>query len=57
MKPMADLLKQYLGENRLGEPYTFDYPLFSNRSGNRVTAHILKKYLPKLEENPAEMSS
>lgn len=48
MKPMADLLKQYLRENNLREPYTFDYPLFSNRSRNKLTragiAYIVKKY-------------
>jgi site-specific recombinase XerD len=59
MKPMADLLKQYLRENRLGEPYTFDYPLFSNRSGNKITragiAHILKKYTSQAIQDAPEM--
>ena len=48
MKPMADLLQQYLRENNLKEPYTYDYPLFSNRSKNKLTragiAYIVKKY-------------
>ncbi|MDA8154847.1 MAG: site-specific integrase [Actinomycetota bacterium] len=48
MKPMAELLKQYLKENSLTEPYTFDYPLFSNRSKNKLTragiTYIVRKY-------------
>lgn len=32
MKPMTELLKSYLKENRLLDPHTFDHPLFSNRS-------------------------
>ena len=48
MKPMADLLKQYLKENNLTEPHTFDYPLFSNRSKGKLTragiAYIVNKY-------------
>jgi len=48
MKPMAELLKQYLKENNLREPRTFDYPLFTNRSKNKLTragiAYIVKKY-------------
>ena len=48
MKPMAELLKHYLKENNLTEPYTFDYPLFSNRSKDKLTragiAYIVKKY-------------
>ncbi len=48
MKPMAELLKQYLKDNSLTEPYTFDYPLFSNRSKNKLTragiTYIVKKY-------------
>ncbi len=57
MKPMADLLKQYLRENNLREPYTFDYPLFSNRSRNKLTragiAYIVKKYADEaIKESP-----
>lgn len=48
MKPMADLLIQYLKENNLTEPHTFDYPLFTNRSSSKLTragiAYIIKKY-------------
>jgi integrase/recombinase XerD len=48
MKPMAELLKQYLDENNLLQPFAFDYPLFSNRSKNKLTragiAYIVKKY-------------
>ncbi len=48
MKPMAELLKSYLKENRLLAPHTFDYPLFCNRSKNKLTragvAYVVKKY-------------
>jgi integrase/recombinase XerD len=48
MKPMTELLKQYLKDNGLTEPYTLDYPLFSNRSKDKLTragiAYIVKKY-------------
>ena len=51
MKPMADLLKQYLKENNLTEPHVFDYPLFCNRSKNKLTragiTYIVKKYVSK----------
>jgi integrase/recombinase XerD len=48
MKPMGELLKQYLKENNLTEPYAFDYPLFSNRWKDKLTragiAYIVNKY-------------
>jgi integrase/recombinase XerD len=48
MKPMGELLKQYLRENNLTEPYTFDYPLFSNSRRGKLTragiAYIVTKY-------------
>ncbi len=48
MRPMSELLTQYLKENNLTQPYTFDYPLFSNRSKNKLSragiAYIVKKY-------------
>lgn len=48
MKPMSELLKKYLHENDLTEPYTFDYPLFPNRAKGKLTragiAYIVKKY-------------
>jgi len=51
MKPMSELLSQYLKENNLTEPYAFDYPLFCNRSKNKLTragiAYIVKKYAGK----------
>ncbi len=41
MKPMSELSMQYLKENNLTEPYTFDYPLFRNHSkSNPVPAGI-----------------
>ncbi len=48
MQSMSELLRKYLNVNRLTEPYTFDYPLFSNRSKNKLTragiSYIVKKY-------------
>jgi integrase/recombinase XerD len=48
MKPMAELLKQYLKESNLTEPCASDYPLFRNRSKDKLTragiAYIVKKY-------------
>jgi len=48
MKPMSNLLYQYMKENKLTEAHTSDYPLFSNRSKKKLTragiAYILKKY-------------
>jgi integrase/recombinase XerD len=48
MKPMAELLKQYLDENNLLQSFALDYPLFSNRSKNKLTragiAYIVRKY-------------
>lgn len=59
MKPMADLLKQYLRENNLREPYAFDYPLFSNRSKNKLTragiAYIVKKYAHEAIKDAPEL--
>lgn len=57
MKPMSKLLNQYLKENNLIEPYTFDYPLFCNRSKNKLTragvSYIVKKYaVQSIEEAP-----
>jgi site-specific recombinase XerD len=57
MKPMTELLKQYLKENNLTEPYALDHPLFSNRSKNKLTragiAYIVKKYAGEaIKENP-----
>jgi len=59
MKPMAELLKQYLRENDLREPYTFDYPLFSNRSKGKLTragiAYIVKKYADEAIKEAPEL--
>lgn len=48
MRPMAQLLKQYLDENGWAEPYARDYPLFQNRANSKLTregiAYIVKKY-------------
>ncbi len=59
MKPMSVLLKQYLKENYLIEFYTFDYPLFSNRSKYKLTragiAYIVKKYVDEAIKEAPEM--
>lgn len=57
MKPMTELLKSYLKENHLLDPHTFDYPLFSNRSKNKLTragvAYVVKKYVTiAIKESP-----
>ena len=61
MKPMSELLKQYLKENRLTEPHTFDYPLFSNRSKNKLTragiAYIVNKYADQAIKEAPELFS
>jgi len=61
MKPMSELLKQYLKENNLTEPYTFDYPLFCNRSKNKLTragvAYIVKKYAAAAIKEAPELFS
>lgn len=59
MKPMAALLKQYLSENNLTEPYAFDHPLFSSRSRNKLTragiAYIVKKYADEAIKEAPEL--
>jgi integrase/recombinase XerD len=59
MKPMSKLLRQYLKENNLTDQYTFDYPLFSNRSKNKLTragiAYIVKKYAGKAIKEAPEL--
>lgn len=49
LEPTARLLKQYLTENYLGSPSHKLYPLFCNRSGNKLSragiAYVLKKYV------------
>lgn len=59
MKPMSELLSQYLKENNLTKPYTFDYPLFCNRSKNKLTragvSYIVKKYAAKAIKKAPEL--
>ena len=49
MEPMSALLEQYLVENRLIIPHTGSYPLFCNRSKDKLTragiAYIVAKYV------------
>ncbi|MDO5215746.1 site-specific integrase [Legionella pneumophila] len=48
MDNTANLLQSYLHENNLLLPETFDYPLFRNKQGNKLTRvgvnYILQKY-------------
>lgn len=48
MQPMAVLLEQYLIENKFISPHTSSYPLFCNRSKDKLTragiAYIVTKY-------------
>jgi integrase/recombinase XerD len=59
MKPMGDLLKQYLKENNLTESYTSVYPLFSNRSKDKLTragiTYIVKKYVSEATKEAPEL--
>ncbi len=57
MNPVIELLKQYLTENSLTEPQIRDYPLFCNRSKDKLTragiAYIVKKYFNEaIKKNP-----
>ena len=48
MKPMSEILRQYLHENNLTKSHCFDYPLFCNRSEQKLTragiAYVVNKY-------------
>lgn len=48
MRPMANILEQYLEENGFTEPFSRDYPLFQNRSKGKLTregiTYTVKKY-------------
>jgi site-specific recombinase XerD len=47
--PTAEILRQYVRERRLDSPDRMDYPLFTNRQGNKLTrggvSYILRKYV------------
>jgi len=59
MKPMGELLKQYLKENNLTDPRIFDYPLFCNRAKDKLTragiAYIVGKYVDEAIRESPEM--
>lgn len=60
MKPVAELLRDYLTDSRLSTPDTFDYPLFTNRGGQKLTragiSYILGKYVDAARaENPSHI--
>ena len=54
MEPTARLLEQYLAENNLDGASQKQYPLFSNRSGKKLTragiTYVLKKYVSHIRE-------
>lgn len=54
MEPTARLFKQYLAENRLDGAPQKQYPLFSNRSGKKLSragiSYVLKKYVDLIRE-------
>jgi site-specific recombinase XerD len=57
LEQMVNLLKQYLKENELTEPYTYDYPLFTNRFKTKLTragiTYIVQKYACEaMKESP-----
>ncbi len=57
MKPTAELLQQYFKEHRLEHPSKSAYPLFPNRSGQKLTRfgirYILGKYVKQVQtSNP-----
>ena len=53
MKPTAELLQQYFMEQSLEHPSKSDYPLFPNRSGQKLTRfgirYILSKYVKQVK--------
>ncbi len=59
MKPMAVLLEQYLIENQLISNHTGSYPLFCNRSKNKLTragiAYIVTKYTDIARQQSPEL--
>ncbi len=59
MKPVSELLKQYLKDNDLTEAYTFDYPVFRNRLKGKLTragiAYIVEKYANKAIKEAPEL--
>lgn len=54
MEPTARLLKQYLAENNLDGAPQKQYPLFCNRSGEKLSragiSYVLKKYVDRVRE-------
>ncbi len=59
MPPMAALLRQYLEERKLNEPYTSEYPVFLNRSKEKLTragvAYIVAKYVNLSKKEAPEL--
>jgi site-specific recombinase XerD len=53
MKPTAELLQRYFKEQRLDHPSKSAYPLFPNRSGQKLTRfgirYILSKYVKQVQ--------
>jgi len=49
MEKQIDILKRYMNENKLNDPYANNYPLFSNNRNEKLTragiSYILNKYI------------
>jgi len=61
MAPVAKLIQQYLEDNKLNLPQYHEYPLFCNKSGNKLTrsgiSYILKKYFQEVIELSPEYAT
>ena len=59
MAPTVKLLKQYISINKIEQPNCINYPLFSNRSGDKFTragiTYILQKYVDAARESHPEL--
>lgn len=60
MRATADLLRDYLEEQELTSPNALEHPLFTNRSGQKLTrtgiSYILRKYVAAAREvNPSHI--
>lgn len=59
MDKQVDILKHYMIENRLNEPYANQYPLFSNNRKEKLTRagidHILDKYVKMARDKDASL--
>ena len=61
MEPMVILLKRYMEEYNLIEPYANQYPLFQNNRKEKLTragvAYILEKYIKRARQKNSKFTS